>query len=73
MVGYWDRLTGFLGFPEIDLDNNAAERTLRPGVVGRKNDYGSLWSGELAAGMLSMLATQEILGINPRAWLTTYL
>jgi len=72
---YWAGLILFLEHPEIDLDNNAAERALRPAVVGRKNYYGSgsQWSGQLAATMMSVLGTLKCWGINPRTWLSAYL
>lgn len=71
----WPELTGFLSYPDMSLDNNPAERTLRPSVVGCKNYYGSgsRWSGELAAGLMSLFATLNLWGINPRSWLTLYL
>lgn len=72
---YWPGLVRFLDHPFIDLDNNAAERALRPAVAGRKNYYGSgsQWSGELAATMLGVFATVRLWGINPRIWLRHYL
>ena len=56
-------------------NNNAAERALRPAVVGRKNFYGSgsQWSGQLAAMMFSVLMTMKCWQINPRTWLSEYL
>jgi transposase len=41
MLERWDGLTRFVHDSRIPLDNNAAERTLRGPVVGRKNHYGS--------------------------------
>lgn len=75
MLDNWDGLSVFLHHPELALDNNLAEQALRPAVVGRKNYYGSgsQWSGALAAQMMSVLATLELWGINPRTWLTAYL
>lgn len=72
---HWPGLVRFLDDPQIDLDNNAAERALRLAVVGRKNFYGSgsRWSGELAATMLSVLGTVRLWKINPRTWLSEYL
>jgi transposase len=35
---HWDGLTVFVERPEVAMDNNTAERTLRTPVVGRKND-----------------------------------
>ncbi len=48
---------------------------MRQAVVGRKNFYGSgsVWSGQLAATMYSLLMTVKLWGINPRTWLTAYL
>jgi transposase len=34
---HWDGLTVFVERPEVAMDTNAAERALRPPVVGRKN------------------------------------
>jgi transposase len=75
MKSYWPGLVVFLEHPWLDLDNNAAERALRPAVVGRKNYYGSgsQWSGQLAATVLSVLGTMRLWGVNPRTWLQAYL
>jgi hypothetical protein len=52
-----------------------AERKIRSAAVGRKNYYGSgsVWSGQLAAMMFSILQTLELHGICPRKWMTRYL
>jgi transposase len=57
------------------MDNNAAERALRPAVVARKNFYGSgsQWSGQLTATMLSVLMTAKLWQLNARTWLSAYL
>src|SRR5713101_1822887 len=72
---HWDGLTVFVGRPEVAMDNNTAERTLRNPVVGRKNYYGSgsVWSAHLAARMLSVLQTVLLWGLNPHHWLSTFL
>lgn len=72
---HWDGLTVFVDFPEVPMDNNAAERRVRGPVVGRKNYYGSgaVWAGELAAMLFSVFATLSLWNINPRLWLTAYL
>ena len=61
--------------PRIPMDNNASERAGRGPAVARKNFYGSgsLWSGQLAAAMFSLLATLAYWELNPRRWLTSYL
>src|SRR3989441_2967005 len=52
---HWDGLTVFVGRPEVAMDNNTAERTLRNPVVGRKNYYGSGsgWGAPPAGRMVS--------------------
>jgi transposase len=75
MRQHWAGLTAFLENPALPLDNNAAERALRPAVVGRKNFYGSgsQWSGQLAATMFSVFMTMRLWQINARTWLSAYL
>lgn len=48
MKNHWAGLTVFVEQPWLALDNNAAERAIRPAVVGRKNFYGSgsQWPGK---------------------------
>jgi transposase len=75
LQNHWEGLTLFVANPEVPLDNNQVERTLRGLAVGRKNYYGSgaVWAGELAAMLFSVLATLRLWEINPRVWLTEYL
>jgi transposase len=53
------------------LDNNPAERAIRPLAIGRKNwlFFGSIGSGEAAATLLSLTQTCRALNINPRTYL----
>jgi transposase len=71
---HWDGLTVFVDRPEIPMDNNSAERALRPGVLGRKNYSGSgaVWSSELTAVMYSLFETLKIWKLNEHAWLLNY-
>jgi transposase len=57
------------------MDNNGAERAIRPGTLGRKNYYGSAsrWSAQLLAMMLTLLQTLVLHSVNPRTYLTAYL
>jgi transposase len=57
------------------MDNNGAERAIRPGTIGRKNYYGSAskWSAHLLARRLTLLQTLVLHRINPRAYLRAYL
>jgi transposase len=54
--------------PQVPLDNNLAENTIRGPVTGRKNYYasGSLWSATLATAAFSIVKTLGLWGINPR-------
>src|SRR2546428_1230122 len=72
---HWDGLTVFVGCPEVAMDNNTAERSLRNPVVGRKNYYGSrrVLGAHLAARMFSVLQTVLLWGLNPHHWLTAFL
>jgi transposase len=71
---HWEGLTRFVDDPRIPMDNNASERRARGPAVARKNFYGSgsLWSGQQAAAMFSILATLSQWKLNPRKWLTWY-
>ncbi|NNF97536.1 MAG: transposase [Halobacteria archaeon] len=59
LLDHWSGLTLFVAHPEVPMDNNRAENTIRNPVTGRKNYYGSasLWSAELAATQFSILQT----------------
>ena len=75
MTVHWAGLTVFVDHPGVPMDNNVAERDARLAVVGRKNFYGSgsLWSGQLAATMYSLLMTVKLWRLNARTWLSAYL
>lgn len=71
----WDGLVRHRDFPDIDLDNNSAERALRTPVIGRKNSYGNHaeWAAHLAARVWTITATAERNHREPLAYLTEYL
>jgi transposase len=75
LQNHWEGLTVFVEHPEVPMDNNAVERTLRGPAMGRKNYWGSgaVWAGELAAMLFSVFATLRLWKLNPRVWLTEYL
>lgn len=72
---HWDGLTIFVNEPEIPMDNNTAERSLRHGVLGRNNYYGSgaVWSSVLAAVMFTLFRTMALWNLNVHTWLLAYL
>jgi len=75
LLEHWSGLTVFVEHPEVPMDNNRAENTIRTPVTGRRNYYGSgsIWSAPLAAMLFAILQTLVLWGINPRHWLTLYL
>jgi transposase len=72
---HWEGLRLTLEQPLAPLDNNAAERSLRTPVVGRKNYYGSgaYWSAQLAAAMWSLAATCRLHQVKLQEYLDAYL
>ncbi len=64
-------LKNYTTHSEARLDNNPAERAIRPLAIGRKNwlFLGSPESGEAAATLLSLVQTCRALKINPQTYL----
>jgi transposase len=70
-MGLAPYLPNYLNHPDARLDNNVAERGLRPLTIGRKNwlFVGSEDSGRSAATILSLVQTCRNLTINPQEYL----
>ena len=70
-LGLAPYLANYITHPDARLDNNVAERGLRPLTIGRKNwlFVGSEDSGRSAATILSLVQTCRNLGINPQEYL----
>jgi len=64
-------LSNYLNNPDARLDNNVAERGIRPLTIGRKNwlFVGSEDGGKATATILSLVQTCRNLGINPQEYL----
>ena len=75
LKNHWDGLSIFVEHPEVPMDNNPGEKSIRNPVTGRKNFYGSgsLWSSQLAAIMFSIFQTMILCGLNCNHWLRSYL
>ena len=75
LENHWKGLRVFVDHPEVPMDNNNAEQSIRNPVTGRKNFYGSasLWSSVLAAKMFTIFQTMALWGINRNHWLRSYL
>jgi len=71
----WDALLRFSDDGRLEMDNNAAERSLRAVALGRKNYLfaGSDAGGERAAAIYSLLGSAKLNGIDPEAYLSTVL
>jgi transposase len=71
----WVALTRYVGDGRIEIDNNAAERSIRDVALGRKNYLfaGSDAGGERAAAIYSLLGTAKLNGLDPEAYLRTVL
>ena len=67
----WTALTRYRDDGKIEIDNNAAERSLRTVALGRKNYLfcGSDTGGERAAGIYSLIGTAKLNGIDSEAYL----
>jgi transposase len=75
LKNHWEGLSIFIEHPQVPMDNNAGEKSIRNPVTGRKNFYGSgsLWSSQLAAIMFSIFQTLGLWNINCNHWLRAYL
>ena len=64
-------LKNYINLPFGRMDNNVAERAVRPLAIGRKNwlFVGSEDGGEAAAVIYSLVQTCRAVGINPRDYL----
>ena len=67
----WTALTCFVHDGRIEIDNNAAERSIRGIALGRKNYLfaGSDNGGKRAAAVYSLIETCKLNGVDPEAWL----
>ena len=67
----WDKLVRYLDAPGLTPDNNAAERAIRPFVLGRKNWLfsGSPSGATSSFAIYSIIETGKQNGLNPYAYL----
>lgn len=67
----WPALTRYRDDGNLEIDNNAAERSLRVVALGRKNFLfcGSDAGGVRAAAIYSLIGTAKLNGLNPEAYL----
>jgi len=69
------KLRPWLDHGFLELDNNTAERSMRPIALGRKNYLfmGSEGGGKSAAIAYTLIETAKLNGVDPQAWLTDVL
>lgn len=74
-LALWNKLTRFLQHPELELSTNAAENSMRPIAVGRKNwiHLGSAQAGPKIAAIFSVVESCRRLKIPVREYLATIL
>ena len=67
----WNALTRYIEDGQIEIDNNAAERSLRGVALGRKNYLfaGSDAGGERAAAIYSLIGSAKLNDLDPEAYL----
>ena len=74
-LSLWKRLSVFLDKPEVLIDNNLIENSIRPLALGRKNYLfaGSHAGAQRTAMMYSFFGSCKMQGIEPLAWLKSTL
>ena len=70
-LNHWKTLERYVDIAEANIDNNAAENSIRPIALGRRNwlFLGHRNAGPRAATILSLTATCWRLKIDPAAYL----
>lgn len=66
------KLRPYLDHGILEIDNNSAERAMKPVAIGRKNFLfvGSPGGGKAAAIAYTLIETAKMNGVDPQAWLT---
>lgn len=74
-ISRWRALTRYVDDGRLEIDNNAAERSLRAVVLGRKNYLfmGSDSGGQRAAALYSLIGTAKLNGVDPALYLRAVL
>ena len=74
-LNQWLALCRYTKDGALSIDNNLAERLMKPPALSRKNwlFVGSETGGERAAILLSIIASAKLCGVEPWAWLNAVL
>jgi hypothetical protein len=67
----WTALNEYVRDSDLAIDNNIAERAVKPFAIGRKNFlfFGSDRGGRTLATLASFTATCQQFGLNPWSWI----
>ncbi|MBP2305981.1 hypothetical protein J2849_002381 [Azospirillum melinis] len=67
----WTALTRYVDDGRLEISNNAAERTISPLAIGRRNWMfaGSDTGGERAAAIYTIVESAKLSGLDPQAYL----
>jgi len=70
-LNQWDSLTYYVKDGRVAIDNNAAERQIKPFVIGRKNwlFMGSPKGATASANLYSLIETAKLNYVNPEGYL----
>ena len=70
-LNQWQQLIQFIEDGELDIDNNAAERRIKPFVIGRKNWLFSQTpkGAQASATLYSLIETAKANRLEPHAYL----
>ncbi len=71
----WKKLTLYIEYPFLEIDNNLVENAIRPTVLGRKNYLfaGSHESAKRNAMFYSFIGSCKMNDVNPQEWLNDVL
>jgi len=71
-LGRMPKARPYLENGHLELDNNTAERAVKPVAIGRKNWMfaGSEGGGKAMAIAYTLIETAKLNGVDPQAWLT---
>lgn len=71
----WEALNRYVEDGDLSIDNNAAERSMKPVAIGRKNwlFVGSPQAGHRAAILMSLIASCKACSVEPWSWLQSIL
>jgi transposase len=70
-IGEWSKISQYVESPHLSPDNNAAERSIKPFVMGRKNWLfsGSPRGADASCFFYSMIETAKVNNLNPYGYL----